>query len=250
MTKYYRAVTFFALTALVSRPMVASGAPIRLDSPTGFSLLRGTDHHHALALLTNYETQANTSSCGIASAVMVLNSLALEAPVTLLPRPFRYFTQTNFFRTEVTDIVTEAQVQRRGFHIDELAAAIASWGPTTTVLTADEMEFNTFRQPLIAALDDGDFIIANYSRAVLNQRGTGHHSPLAAYNAETDQFLLLDVARYAYPALWVNAWQLWEAVRAPDGRGRGRGALIVHSNNAYKHGLERGQRQLSFGDGA
>ena len=35
--------------------------------------------------------------------------------------------------------------------------------------------------------------------------GTGGHiSPLAAYDAETDRLLILDVSRYKYPPVWVT----------------------------------------------
>ena len=43
------------------------------------------------------------------------------------------------------------------------------------------------------------FVIVNYLRKAIGQEKGGHISPLAAYDAETDRFLILDVSRYKYP---------------------------------------------------
>jgi hypothetical protein len=42
-------------------------------------------------------------------------------------------------------------------------------------------------------------VIVNYLRKAIGQEKGGHISPLAAYDAETDRFLILDVSRYKYP---------------------------------------------------
>lgn len=42
------------------------------------------------------------------------------------------------------------------------------------------------------------------------------NSPLAAYDLQSDRFLLLDVARYKYPAYWVKTEDLWNAVNTKD----------------------------------
>jgi Phytochelatin synthase len=40
--------------------------------------------------------------------------------------------------------------------------------------------------------------VIRQNRAIGQEQG-GHISPLAAYDAETDRFLILDVSRYKYP---------------------------------------------------
>ena len=45
----------------------------------------------------------------------------------------------------------------------------------------------------------------NYLRKAIGQERGGHISPLAAYDAKSDRFLILDVARYKYPPVWVKA---------------------------------------------
>ena len=51
-------------------------------------------------------------------------------------------------------------------------------------------------------------VIVNYLRKSIGQEKGGHISPLAAYDADTDRFLLLDVARYKYPPVWISAGRI------------------------------------------
>ena len=44
----------------------------------------------------------------------------------------------------------------------------------------------------------------------------GHISPVAAYNEESDQFLILDVSRYKYPPVWVDTETLWASTNTID----------------------------------
>ena len=60
------------------------------------------------------------------------------------------------------------------------------------------------------------FVIINYLRMAIGQERGGHISPLAAYEAKTDRFLILDVARYKYPPVWVAASDLFDAMNTPD----------------------------------
>jgi hypothetical protein len=71
-------------------------------------------------------------------------------------------------------------------------------------------------------------VIVNYSRSGLEQEGRGHISPLAAYDADTDRFLILDVSRYKYPPVWVETAQLFDAMaRSIDDPVSGRGFVLV-----------------------
>ena len=44
----------------------------------------------------------------------------------------------------------------------------------------------------------------------------GHISPLAAYDADTDRFLILDVSRFKYPPVWVGTAELFTAMNTTD----------------------------------
>ena len=42
-------------------------------------------------------------------------------------------------------------------------------------------------------------LIASYTRRVLNQTGSGHFSPIAAYDQESDSVLIMDTVRTGWP---------------------------------------------------
>ena len=72
-------------------------------------------------------------------------------------------------------------------------------------------------------------MIINYLRMAIGQERGGHISPLAAYDAQTDRFLILDVARYKYPPVWVTASDLFEAMntRDADNENKTRGYVLI-----------------------
>ena len=74
----------------------------------------------------------------------------------------------------------------------------------------------------------GDRLVANYLRPTLGQAGGGHIAPLAAFHAPSDRVLILDVARYRYPSVWVPVADLWAAIRTLDSTsGRSRGLVTI-----------------------
>ncbi len=73
------------------------------------------------------------------------------------------------------------------------------------------------------------FIVVNYLRKAIGQEAGGHISPLAAYDEDTDRFLILDVSRYKYPPVWVGAEALFAGMNTSDSDNddRSRGFVIV-----------------------
>jgi hypothetical protein len=113
--------------------------------------------------------------------------------------------------------------------LEQLGALLQAHGATVTVYYASDTSLDAFRaiaqqNPSTA----GDFMLVNYERAALGQAKTGHISPIAAYNAKTDRLLVLDVASYKYPPVWVSSEALWKAMNTVDSAsGRSRGFAIV-----------------------
>ncbi len=77
-------------------------------------------------------------------------------------------------------------------------------------------------------------MIVNYLRKAIGQERGGHISPLAAYDAEMDRFLILDVSRYKYPPVWVRASELFAAMDTTDAdnQNRTRGFVLVKKAGA------------------
>jgi len=76
--------------------------------------------------------------------------------------------------------------------------------------------------------DDGQFVLVNYLRTTLKQKGGGHWSVLAAYDAETDRVLILDVAKFKYTPAWVDIPTLRTAIDTMDTTSnKPRGLILV-----------------------
>lgn len=74
----------------------------------------------------------------------------------------------------------------------------------------------------------GDYVIANYQRELIGQPRGAHFSPIGAYDEATDSFLLLDVARYKFPPVWVRADDLFKSMNTQDSEiPRSRGFILV-----------------------
>jgi hypothetical protein len=70
--------------------------------------------------------------------------------------------------------------------------------------------------------------LVNYDRRKLGQSGGGHIAPLAAYHVASDRVLILEVARYRYPSVWVPLKELWQSLRSLDSdSGLSRGLVVV-----------------------
>ncbi len=47
-------------------------------------------------------------------------------------------------------------------------------------------------------------LTVNFHRKTLGQTGTGHYSPIGAYNSKCDMALILDVAKFKYDSYWCS----------------------------------------------
>src|SRR5512145_1903518 len=101
--------------------------------------------------------------------------------------------------------------------LDQLGALLAAHPLEVEVHHAADADLAAFRA---AARDHlarkGHFVIVNYLRKAIGQQQDGHISPLAAYDAESDRLLILDVSRYKYPPVWVAASDLFKAMDTVD----------------------------------
>jgi len=165
----------------------------------------------------NFVTQKTQAYCGVASIVMVLNAAGAPAPTSPEYQPYHTFTQDNLL-DERTDLVLPRDVlARQGMTLDQLGGLFALHPVTIEVHHAADGGLDAFRaaaRDYLAAKDH--FVVVNYLRKAIGQQLGGHISPLAAYDAKADRFLILDVARYKYPPVWVTASDLFGAMNTTD----------------------------------
>lgn len=206
-------------------------------------------------LVNEFEPQMNMGTCGPTSAVIVLNALRgrsdARRPVDrsafpedrrkLLPPGFEpvkpRYTQRSFFDERFAAVKPfarfygeqdEAGERDPGMQIGQLHQILERHevDATLRIVTA-ELPAKEVKAELIANLERADdYVIVNYHREAIGQRGGGHISPVGAYDAKSDSFLMMDVNPNAAPWVWVKAPDLIAAMRTPDQK-QNRGYILV-----------------------
>ncbi|MBW4610042.1 MAG: phytochelatin synthase family protein [Hassallia sp. WJT32-NPBG1] len=232
-TSVQASIVWFCVASgsVLSQTLPLSPNLIGFNSDEGEKLLIDSkSREDFFPLSTQFVTQNNQAYCGVASIVMVLNSLGIPAPEVPQYKPYRVFTQENFFSNEKTKKVLPAEVvSQKGMTLDQIGGLLASYNVKVNVYHAGDTSIEKFRSLAAENLKQpGNFILINYLRKEIGQEKGGHISPLAAYNEQTDRFLILDVSRYKYPPVWVRAADLWKAMATTDSEsGKTRGFVFV-----------------------
>jgi hypothetical protein len=186
-------------------------------------------------IAANFVTQKTQAYCGVASLVIVLNALGAPAPSTPEYQPFQTFTQDNVLDERTDAVLPRALLARQGMTLDQLGGLLALHPAAVEVHHAADNGLAAFRaaaRDYLAAKDH--FVIVNYLRKAMGQQVGGHISPLAAYDSKADRFLILDVARYKYPPVWVKASDLFDAMNTADAvnDNKTRGYVLVAKTGA------------------
>jgi hypothetical protein len=184
-------------------------------------------------IASNFVTQKTQAYCGVASMTMVLNALKIPAPSTPEYEPYHTFTQDNLLNEASDAILPRDVLARQGMTLDQLGGVLALHPVTVEIHHAADGGLEAFRSSARDALAAKDhYVIVNYLRKTIGQEIGGHISPLAAYDDKSDRFLILDVARYKYPPVWVKTADLFAAMNTPDAanEGRTRGYIMVAKN--------------------
>jgi hypothetical protein len=169
------------------------------------------------AMADHFVTQKTQAYCGVASMVMVLNALGVPAPTTPEYQPYHTFTQDDLLDEATDAVLPRAVLARQGMTLDQLGKLLALHPVAIEVHHAADAGLDAFRASARDYLRAKDhFVLVNYLRKALGQQTGGHISPLAAYDAQADRFLILDVARYKYPPVWVKASDLFDAMNTTD----------------------------------
>jgi hypothetical protein len=212
-------------------------------------------------LANQFEGQENGGMCGPTSAVIVLNTLRVEAAdqekpaysagfpdryaavLTRLPPGrspiFQRYSQRGFFADpRVAAVKSEDRFYGApgpdgkpdpGIQLRQLHDMLVALGLRSEIhVVADDTADDEVRAALVGNLARGDdYVIVNYHRQKLDQEGGGHMSPVAAYDEASDSFLVLDVNPNRGKAwAWVPARRLIGAMRTHDTI-ENRGYLLV-----------------------
>jgi hypothetical protein len=203
---------------------------VALAQPAGQQRLMSSAYKASYWPLSQYfETQRNEAYCSVASSVMALNALGIRRPESSLYPDFPFFSQPDFFRGVDPRVASAAQVSHEGMTLDQLASALGSFPVEVQRYHAASLTLGQFRDLIRETSARQDrFALLNFRRGEIGESGGGHWSPVAAYDAASDSALLLDVARYKYPAMWVPLAKLYAGAQAVDDvSGQSRGIVVI-----------------------
>ena len=203
-------------------------------------------------LSSQFQNQTDRLACGPTTGAIVLNALKIgktdplpktkfkekykkHLPKDFDPRVSRY-TPENFMHKEAQKIKNWIQLYGKpmkgkkdfGLQLRQLHQIFLTHGVKSKLQVVNKNLSNrTIKQELISNLNkEGDYIIINYKRSVLGQKGGGHISPLGAYDKRTDSFLIMDVNSSQYNWVWVKTEDMIKAMRTFD-TVENRGYLLI-----------------------
>ncbi len=220
-TTFAKALMFLLLlqaTAVSAQSLKPPDNLVDLRSPQGEAFLLET---HALGayfpISVAFETQKNQAYCGVASMVMALNALGAPAPASPEFQPYAIFTQDNVLSDRTDAILPRDVLAHHGMTLDQLGQVLSLYPVAVEVHHAATGGADDFRRQASEALASGHrFVLVNFLRRTLGEERGGHWSPLGAYDEKADRFLILDVARYKYPPVWVKTSDLFDAMNTAD----------------------------------
>ncbi len=249
-----------AALALDNPPATASQELLPFASDEGLArLARSTAKVDFPVLANQYEEEWIGAFCGPASAAMVLNAVKGRGgdlprdTSRLRPEDLKYMPPGFDPReavvpryTQDTVIVkgkkTRAQILGEpvtlngkevhdfGYQVRQLDEMLRANGLSTRLVIVDDSKPDVdIRTDLIENLKHpGDYVIVNYQREAVGQHGPAHISPLGAYDAESDSFLVLDVNPSRAGWVWMPTKALIKGMRTFD-TVENRGYILISS---------------------
>lgn len=208
-------------------------------------------------LAPNYIPQQHITTCGIASAVILLNTIyrgnSKKCPLAInnswtiedANTIYGYFrwTEDNFFTPEITKIFDKDIIRGNkkwdgkycpGLTLAELSKAlnIHALDCSSHYVTIVTDKYITDFRTLVKSVckNSKAFIIVNYHLSLqFTNLDSGHFSPLAAYDENSDRVLILDTWASSSTWIWVKLTDLYKSMNTMDDNSY-RGYMIVDTN--------------------
>lgn len=237
---------FPGMSSSQKRPLVYLNGPdaysLLLDSTPGTNAI-STYSSNVFLLLSGLDVQLYPEYSGAASVASILNSLrfgqsstnaGVDIPADTMFPSYRYATQTNIFNActsqHVISNIDGMLTPPFGLTMDQVANLLKChlnatsddpWKVSTTFVDETHMTVGKMRFEINSALQDPDSrVLVNYDLAEVGQGSGGHWSPIGGYSEKQDAFLVLDVAKYIYPPVWIPTERLFDGLSQLDPCGK------------------------------
>lgn len=221
---------------------------ISLSLPEGQQLFRSSLQSNGtksfFQLISQFHTQTEPAFCGPSTLVMVLNSLNVD------PRqqwksdaPWRWYSE------EMLNCCIDLEtIRKSGITFSMFSCLARCQGLAIDAQYGSDSTIEDFREAVKkACCDEGStdlkesndqqtYLVVSYDRQVLRQTGSGHFSPIAAYDEASDKVLILDTARFKYTPHWVPVDLIFTAMLSIDiETNKSRGFLLLSFETDEKH---------------
>jgi hypothetical protein len=225
----------FLLVVCISPNVFALTA---LNSSRGADMLASSlQAHYADSFLSEvryFTSQQNTTFCGIASAIIILNTLNITPPKDEAFGEYRLFTQDNLF---TTDGIKKSKIKKdavltEGLTLSQETQLLNSFpNVKATMYSSRKLSLEKTKAILLKVLKSNkQLILANILRSHMDEKGGGHFSPVVAYDPKSDSVLFMDVAVYKYGPTWVPIKTLYSGMYTKDGNSY-RGFIVISNTS-------------------
>lgn len=248
MKKYFVPTLLVTLLSLLSCSHHKKNEPklIYWNHPDSEIIFNRSIKRDFFKLSNHFEAQSNRVYCGPTTATIVLNALRSEKKDLLpldktvlmnsekkyLPKNFEpsypKYTQRNVFdslkgskaksKLEVLGRLGKTGKPDFGLQIRQYAKFLEAHNlKVELVVMNDQVDDMKLKKRIIENLKNvDDYVLINYKRSGIGQKGGGHISPLAAYDSITDRFLIMDVFSLKYPWVWLKTADLFSGMKTFD----------------------------------
>lgn len=240
----------------VKNPYSHTIAVVPFDSDEGIALFNQSNFKKAFfKLAPHYSPQQDIASCGIASSVILLNTIyannGKRPPMSVsgswfVPEENTIYgqftwTEENFYNYKIRDLLDRAVVEgdRKvkdrydlGVTLNKLTHVLKRQGLKAKCYHAksahseDIESFRTLVKQLMA--DPKKYIVVNYNLNAYLAESGGHFSPIAAYEECGDYVLILDTWAASNVWIWIKLPDLYKSMHTLDGD-HYRGYILVQS---------------------
>ena len=178
-------------------------------------------------LIEQLQTQPEPAYCGLTTLVIILNALAVD-PRRSWKGPWRWYEESMLNCCVDLDVAKET-----GITFSTFACLAKCQGLGVNAVHRSASTVEEFR-PVVretCSQQNGapsSFLVISYTRKVLGQTGSGHFSPIGAYDRCSDNVLILDTARFKYGPHWVPLEVVFAALLPEDpDTGKSRGYIVL-----------------------